>query len=343
MTRRTVRFTVAAMLALFTVLASWTATAHTFAPALLELRELGADRVSVRWKQPAVRVMGSNIQPVLPIDCVGIGKPQVTQEGTGQVASWEIECPSGLIGKSVGVEGIASSRAPVLLRIELEDGRSIGQVLQPEHPSLTVKADMGEIDVFRAYTQLGTGHILSGWDHLLFVLGLVLLVGWGRKLLWTVTAFTLGHSLTLALAVLGLVNLSQATIEVAIAASIYLLAIDLARKGIKKPSMVERWPWGIASLFGLLHGLGFAGALREVGLPTDEIPLALFSFNIGIELGQLLFVATILAVWATLRAIPWTWPVWVERAPAYAIGSLAVFWIFERLTRQILASTPMGT
>lgn len=306
------------------------AVAHPFGPALLELQELGSDRVSVRWKQPAARVMGSNIQPVLPVDCMGIGKPEVTREGTGMVATWEIRCPGGLVGKSVGVEGIASSRADVLLRIGLADGRSLGQVLTPDAPSFTVAADSGTSAVFGGYAKLGIEHILTGWDHLLFVLALVLIVGWGRNLLWTITAFTVGHSATLALAVLGLVNVPQALTEAAIAASIYLLAIGLARKGTK-PTFIERQPWGVAGLFGLLHGLGFAGALNAVGLPVGDIPLALFAFNVGIEVGQLLFVAVVLAFWVALRAVPWEWPVWAVRAPAYGIGTLAVFWVCARV------------
>ncbi|MCP3983595.1 MAG: HupE/UreJ family protein [bacterium] len=328
----------AAWLATLCCLVAASANAHQFAPALLALQELGEDRVSVRWKQPSVRVMGSNLQPVLPVDCVGIGEPRVIREGTGMVATWLISCRDGLLGRSIGVEGIPSSRADVLLRIGLLDGRSLSQVLTPEQPSLTVNEKAGSMGVFRGYAGLGVEHILTGWDHLLFVLGLVLLVGWGRRLLWTVTAFTTGHSLTLALAVLGLVKFPQAPIEAAIAASIYLLAVELACKGIGKVSLMERWTWSIAGLFGLLHGLGFAGALSEVGLPAGDIPLALFAFNVGIEVGQLLFVALVLVLWRGTLSLRTEWPVWVSRAPAYGIGTLAVFWFCERVTGILLAS-----
>ncbi len=321
-----------AVLLLAGVLA-WPASsqAHRFAPALLELVETAPERAAVSWKQPAVRVQGSRLRPVLPVECTGIGDPEVRREGTGLRARWEIECPNGLAGKTVGVEGIASSRADVLLRVALLDGRRLRRVLTAEAPSFEIREDEGRLGVFESYTGLGAEHILSGWDHLLFVLALVLIVGWGRSLLWTVTAFTLGHSVTLALASLGLVTVPQAPIEAAIALSIYILAVELTSSVRGKKTLTQRAPWIIASSFGLLHGLGFAGALAEVGLPGDEIPLALFSFNVGIELGQLAFVAAVLVVAAALKAVPMRWPEWSAALPAYGIGSLAIYWFFERL------------
>ena len=165
---------------------------------------------------------------------------------------------------------------------------------------------------------------------MLFVLALVLLVRQRRALLWTITAFTLGHSITLALAILEWVVLPQAPIEAAIAFSIYVLAVEIVRRDDGRPSALERRPWWVAGLFGLLHGLGFAGALAEVGLPENEIPLALVSFNVGIEIGQLLFVAAVLVGCRVLRALPVKWPQGVATVPAYAIGILAAFWFFER-------------
>ena len=283
------------------------------------------------WKQPAVRVQGSRLRPVLPVECEGIGEPVVAREGTGIRARWEIECPGGLAGKTVGVEGIASSQADVLLRIALTDGRRLRQVLTAEAPSFTITGDAGRFGVLESYTVLGVEHILSGWDHLLFVLALVLLVGWGRQLLWTVTAFTLGHSVTLALASLGLVSVPQGPMEAAIALSIYVLAVELTRKSRGRRTITQRSPWLVATGFGLLHGLGFAGALSEVGLPSGEIPLALFAFNVGIELGQLAFVAVVLLATAALVRLPWRWPRWAAAVPAYGIGTFAVYWVCERV------------
>jgi len=306
------------------------ALAHQFAPALLEIEERSADEAAVKWKQPAVRVQGSQLRPVLPVECEGLGDSEVKQEGTGIRASWKIRCPGGLTGKLVGVEGIAGSQADVLLRIALRDGRHIRHVLKAEAPSFRIDADSSHTGVVKDYAALGVRHILLGWDHLLFVLALVLLVGWGKSLVWTVTAFTAGHSVTLALASLGLVHVPQAPIEAAIALSIYFLAVELisARQG--KRTLTQRAPWAVAAGFGLLHGLGFAGALSEVGLPTAEIPLALFSFNVGIELGQLAFVAAVLLVAAALRKIPVAWPRWTKAVPAYGIGAMAAFWFLQR-------------
>lgn len=318
------------LLALLVLAAAVPARAHQFAPALLEIDETSATEAAVRWKQPAVRVQGSKLRPVLPVECEGLGDPQVQQEGTGLRASWRMKCQGGLTGKSVGVEGIAGSQADVLLRITLRDGRRIRHVLKAETPSFKIDADSSQAGVFKDYAELGVGHILLGWDHLLFVLALVLLVGWGKSLAWTITAFTAGHSVTLALASLGVVHVPQAPIEAAIALSIYVLAIELTSAYRGKRTLTQRAPWAVAAGFGLLHGLGFAGTLAEVGLPTAEIPLALFSFNIGIELGQLAFVGVVLLVAGALRRVPVTWPRWAQAVPAYGIGTMAAFWFLQR-------------
>lgn len=306
------------------------ALAHQFAPALLELEELSAERARVSWKQPAVKVQGSQLRPVLPPECRGVGEPKIETQGTGLRATWEIACPGGLAGKSVGVEGIASSQADVLLRVTLRDGRALREVLKPETPSFRIEADSSRWGVFKDYAKLGIEHILLGWDHLLFVLALVLLVGWGRSLLWTITAFTAGHSVTLALASLGFVNVPQAPMEAAIALSIYFLAVELAGAKAGKKTLTQRAPWAVAGSFGLLHGLGFAGALAEVGLPKAEIPLSLFGFNAGIEIGQLAFVGVVLLAAAALKRLPLAWPKWSAALPAYGIGALAVFWFLQR-------------
>jgi hydrogenase/urease accessory protein HupE len=194
-----------------------------------------------------------------------------------------------------------------------------------------VPAGESKLGVVRGYTRLGVEHILTGWDHLLFVLGLVLLVGRGRTLLWTITAFTVGHSITLSLAVLGFARIPPAPVEVLIACSIFIVGVELTREMSGRATWTHRLPWAMALAFGLLHGLGFAGALAQVGLPADEIPLALFSFNVGIEVGQLLFVGLVLAARVALRMLPVRWPQASALIPAYAIGSLAAYWVFERV------------
>lgn len=304
-------------------------SAHTFAPALLELRESEA-HTEVRWKQPEVRAAGSELRPLLPESCQPIREPALHKEGTGIVLTWQAACAEGLAGQTIAVKGIAGSRADVLLRVELADGRSMRHVLTADRSSYQVPERENALDVLRGYAGLGIEHILSGFDHLLFVLGLVLMVEGGRRLVLTVTAFTLGHSVTLALAVLGVVEVPPGPTEAAIAFSIYLLAVELTRRKRPEATWMRRSPWTVAGLFGLLHGLGFAGALSEIGLPAGEIPLALFAFNLGIEAGQLAFVALILSLGWLLRAIPIQLPAQLAHAPAYGIGSLAAFWVLER-------------
>lgn len=306
---------------------------HAFAPALLELREQATGQINIRWKQPTTQFAGSSLQPLLPESCQTINQPTVSTEGTGTVVTWGIDCKNSLVGLPIEVSGIAPSRADVLLRIQLADGHVMQHVLTPDKPIYIVPARETLLDIMLSYGQLGVEHILSGPDHLLFVLALILLIRGVRLLIWTITAFTIGHSVTLALAVLGILQIPQQPVEWLIALSIFFLAVELARRENKTPTLLQRRPWFIAGSFGLLHGLGFAGALREVGLPENDIPLALLSFNLGIEAGQLAFVGVVLAVLLMLHMMPLRWPIKCFRPldiPAYFIGSLAAFWCIER-------------
>ncbi len=233
-----------------------------------------------------------------------------------------------LVGQRIGVQGLHERATDALLRIRLADGRLIETVLRGDAPVISIPERTGRLDVLHGYLRLGFEHILSGPDHLLFVLGLVLLVRGRRRLLWTITAFTAGHSVTLSLAVLGFVHIAPAPVEALIAFTIFVVAVKLTGD---RQGWAQRFPWAMAGAFGLLHGLGFAGALAQVGLPDAEIPLALFSFNVGIELGQLCFVACVLGSRAALHLLPVHWPRATDLIPAYTIGSLAVFWMLARL------------
>lgn len=331
--RKTLSLVLAVVLLGFVVLP---VSAHTFAPALLEIQQGADEKVNIRWKQPAIKAVGSQLLPRLPETCQAQGAPAVHEEGTGIIMTWEAECSVSLVGETIRVDGIAGSRADVLLRLELDDGRSLRHVLTADAPSYLVPETESLADVMVGYAGLGVEHILGGFDHLLFVLGLVLLVTGGRRLLVTVTAFTLGHSVTLALAVLGFVHMPSGPTEAAIALSIYVLALELVRRKTSQESLMQRSPWLVAGLFGLLHGLGFAGALSEIGLPAHEIPAALFAFNVGIEVGQLAFVAVVLAVGWMLTRCPerWTEQAWTQslaQVPTYVIGSLSAFWFLERV------------
>jgi hypothetical protein len=307
------------------------APAHPLAPSLLQLEEVGGSRVRVVWKTPVLRVPGSRLRPILPAACRPVGEREGRQEGTAWIEQWHAEC-GALVGATVRVEGIAASKADVLLRVALADGRSFRHVLTAEAPSFLIPEREKPGDVARGYAGLGLEHILGGFDHLLFVFGLVLLVRGRRALLWTVTAFTLGHSVTLSAAVLGVVHIAPRPVEVLIAFSILLLAAELARGEEAPPTLMRRFPWLMAFSFGLLHGLGFAGALAEVGLPEGEIPLALFSFNAGIEIGQILVVVLVLGGRAALSPLTARLPARTVLVPPYVIGTLAAFWCFERLS-----------
>jgi hydrogenase/urease accessory protein HupE len=306
------------------------ASAHPLAPSLLELREMGGGRFEVTWKTPALRPRGVDPTPSLPARCRQLSVPKTAREDDAVWLRWIVDCGAeGLTGEAIGVSGLGDSGLPALVRVTLADGRLVQGVVTAARPSIVVPARPRPWDVVRDYARLGVEHILGGPDHLLFVFGLVLLAGTARRVAATVTAFTFGHSATLSLAALGFVKLPTAPIEMLIAASILALAAELAREP-DRPTLMRRFPWVMAATFGLLHGLGFAAALAEAGLPQGDIPLALFAFNVGIELGQLAFVLVVLALGRALRRVPLRLPVWTRHVPVYAMGTLAAYWWFER-------------
>jgi hydrogenase/urease accessory protein HupE len=310
-----------------------TAFGHPLSPTLLELKQRpGGSVFDVRWKTSVLRVPGSDLQPQLPEHCHPVEAMTAVEEANSLLRTWPIDCGErGLLGSAVGFSGLGPAKIDGLVRIELASGKVVRGVVRSTEPTLTVPADEGTGNVFLDYLRLGFDHILGGLDHLLFVFGLLLLVDGTRTLIKTITSFTVGHSVTLSLAALGLVRYPTRPIELVIALSVFVLAVELTRDPHGKPTLMRRWPWAIAMGFGLLHGLGFAGALAEVGLPRQDIPLALFSFNVGIELGQLVFVFFVLALQRILHAAVDTVPRWAEMIPLYTMGSLAAFWCFERL------------
>ena len=313
------------------VLGAVPARAHPLAPALLELRERGGGRVEVKFKTPAVAVRGTNLAPLLPESCSAPTASTSEREGGGVVERYAVACSASLTGARIGIRGLEASPTDALLRVELADGRRIQAVLRSSEPSLVIPERPSRLAVLRDYVRLGVEHIASGFDHLLFVFGLLVLVGARmRPLLKTVTAFTLGHSVTLSLAVLGFVAFPSGLVELAIAGSIFVLGAELAQGPDVPPGRLRRFPWMMAGAFGLLHGFGFAGALAEVGLPSGEIPLALFAFNVGIELGQLAFIGLVLAAWRLVIRAHVPLPSWSSALPAYGVGCLAAYWCIAR-------------
>ncbi len=308
------------------------ARAHPLNPALLDVHERGDGSCDVRWRVPVAGPVLAPITPELPAGWRVREAPQSELVAAGQSVGtrWRVDCgPAGLVGARLAVAGLDARRTDALVRVARADGTTLQAVLRPGAAAFVIAPLRSSGGVFRAYLTLGVRHILSGADHLLFVLGLLLLVGDRRRLLWTVTAFTAGHSVTLSLAALGVVRAPPRPVELLIAMTILVVGVELTL-----PATARRLgprPWRIAFLFGLLHGLGFAGALAQVGLPPREIPLALLSFNIGIELGQLAFIGVVLALQRAWQARPLMRARWLVRLPPYVIGSLAVFWILQRL------------
>lgn len=311
--------------------AASTVVAHPLDPALLEIRESPTGTLEVLWRLPVSQTAGEPLRAVLPEGCTSLSAPHASRAGSRITMRWRAQCGvGGLVGSGIGVHGLRERRTDAVLRVHLADGRLFQSVLRGDAPTFTVPENAGRFDVLRDYLLLGFEHILGGPDHLLFVFGLVLLVHGRRRLFWTITAFTAGHSVTLALAVLGVVKVPSHPVEALIALTIVVVAVELTRAGRGHETWIQRFPWAMAFTFGLLHGLGFAGALTEIGLPANEVPLALAAFNIGIEAGQLLCVAVILMVAAGLRRVPVPLPTAIRHIPSYAIGSLAVFWVLER-------------
>jgi hydrogenase/urease accessory protein HupE len=314
------------------------ASAHGMAPALLEIEELAEHRLAVSWKIPMLQLTGVTLTPVLPPECIRDSAADETSAIDSVTARWVVRCDAqGLVGRTVGVEGLTTGQTDALVRVTLADGHVVQAVLRASEPHLTIPARPGRLDVLRSYGALGVEHILTGVDHLLFIGGLLLLVGGGRRLLQTITAFTAGHSVTLSLAALGIAAMPSRLAEVAIAGSVFILAVELARPTRSTPSLLRRLPWVMAGLFGLLHGLGFAGALAEVGLPVGEIPSALCAFNVGIEAGQLAFVGALLAIGWSVQQVEILRTQRLQRVPVYVMGSLASLWLLER-TAALVAS-----
>jgi hydrogenase/urease accessory protein HupE len=348
------------------------ARAHEVRPAFLELTERAPGEFDVLWKVPAMggkplageelphpqpSLAGNSdapnksmpcgcpaptaaelsrwvlpIHPSLPKDSQIIVPSRAERLFGAEVKRWTIKTgPNGLDGGEIAVHGLQTTMVDVLVRIAFADGRVVSRLLRPDAPSFVLeKAHAGRAT--GGYFVLGVEHILLGIDHLLFVLALVLIVRGVRLLVKTITAFTIAHSLTLALATLGVVHVPSAPVEAVIALSIVFVAAEIVRSHRGQRGLTEQAPWLVAGLFGLLHGFGFAGALAQVGLPQNDIPLALLFFNLGVEAGQLVFVGAVLALIAGVRRVRLPALEWTRLATPYVIGCVAMFWVIQRIS-----------
>jgi hypothetical protein len=307
------------------------ANAHESRPAYLQITLTETDEVRALLKVPAIGDQRLGLYLKLPAECVASAEPaRFLIDNAFSERSVHV-CDGGLVGKMVSIDGLQSTLTDVLVRVQRPDGLTQVARLTPTTTAFEVEATPSAWAVATTYLVIGAKHILMGIDHLLFVLALLLLVSGLRMLLWTITAFTAAHSLTLAAATLGWVAVPQAPIEAVIALSIVFVASEIAQVSRGKSSNMSRRPWVVAFAFGLLHGFGFAGALTEVGLPESAIPIALLFFNLGVEVGQIAFVITVLAAMAVARRYLGAPQSSVRMAAAYAIGTVAAFWSIERI------------
>ena len=315
------------------------ALAHEIRPALLDITEQREGQFHVLWKVPVLANKALSIAPRFPANMSLLGQPTVQHLPGARIERMRFRSDgSPLAGQSITIDRLSENQIDVLVQVNLADGSNHSAILRPKSPSFEVPERESYGGVAWSYLQMGTTHILSGVDHLLFVLALMLIVPNYWALFKTITAFTVAHSLSLGLAALGLLQVPSGPTEAVIALSILFLAVEVVHKRRGKVSLTERHTWLVAFTFGLVHGLGFAGALSQVGLPDHAIPLALLMFNIGVECGQILFLGAVLVIVAVLHRLPLRFPQGSWRAMPYAIGSAAAFWTIDRVVSIFQAS-----
>jgi hydrogenase/urease accessory protein HupE len=303
--------------------------AHELRPAYLDLRETAEETYALLWKKPAGEVR-LEIAPVIPEGCHVARRDSEQLTSAAVLTRATMICSGGLSGKTLRVAGLETTVTDVLVRVQHRDGRLESHLLKPANPSVTFGVQMSWSARSGAYLRLGVEHILLGVDHLLFVLGLLLIVADRWTLVKTITSFTVAHSITLALATLGYASAPVAPLNAAIALSILFLGPEVVRRWRGQTSFTIRHPWIVAFAFGLLHGFGFASGLSAIGLPKVEIPLALLLFNVGVEIGQMFFVALFLLLLRAFQTLEIAWPQPVNFLPGYVVGSLGAYWTIQR-------------
>jgi hypothetical protein len=332
--RSAVQGLLALLATIVTLVAPPLAAAHELQPGFLELKEVAPGRYDVLWKLPSLGEASDvrmPLAPIFPDTCRQLGDARTERSGTAWVFTARLDCKGGLAGRTLAIEGLEAFTTDVLVRAQHADGGVETHILKPIQPSVTLRSAGDARRGALAYLYLGVEHILLGLDHLLFVLGLLLIVRDRWMLVKTVTAFTVAHSITLAVATFGIATVPPLPLNAAIALSILFLGPEIVRRWRGETSFTICHPWVVAFAFGLLHGFGFASGLAQLGLPKGEIPLALLLFNVGVELGQLAFVLVILLLERAFRQLQIHWPILVQRLPGYAVGTLGAFWTIQRV------------
>jgi hydrogenase/urease accessory protein HupE len=305
--------------------------AHEIRPAFLEINQTASDRFNLLWRIPIMA--GMRLPIMLTIPGARNLKPPTIEEFSDSIVErrWIDVGPKGLAGEHIEFLGLQLTITDVLVRVQMLDGREWTTIARPSQPWVEIGASQTWLDVAGTYIVEGIRHILFGADHMLFVLGLLLIVKNRWMLLKTVSAFTVAHSITLAVATLGYAEVPALPLNAAIALSILFLGPEIVRSWRGETSFTIDHPWVVAFAFGLLHGFGFASVLTSAGLPRHELPLALVSFNVGVELGQVGFIGIILALESSFRVLEVRWPRWAQLLPGYTVGSLGAFWTVQRL------------
>ena len=319
-----------AVVVVYSLFTNAAALGHEMRPGYLEITERDTGEYDVYWKVPRTAGMKLNISPVFSDHFEPVGPTSRRVLGDAVVEQWSVRSHEPLAGQTIEIAGLEKTMTDVLVRLSLLAGNTTIR-LTAATPSYSIPTQPTVLTIAWTYFVLGVEHILFGIDHLLFVLALLLIVDGSWKLVKTITAFTIAHSITLALATVGLIHVPGPPVEAVIALSIVFVAVEIVKRERGVIGLTQRQPWIVAFSFGLLHGFGFAGALVEIGLPTSDLPMALLTFNIGVEIGQLIFVVAFLLAWRLVRSVPLSWPSWSAKVLPYAIGSIAAFWVIDRV------------
>lgn len=325
--------TVRLLLLLAMLAATTPVMAHEVRPAFLQIRQIDTSTYDILWKTPAQGDMRLALNVILPSECRHVAEPRATLVEGAVIQRWRSDCTGGLLGKQVTIENLETGLTDVILRFEPLSDPPKTLRINGAAPHAVIPSRQSFGQVAETYFRLGVEHILFGFDHLLFVLCLLILVGDFKRLLGAITAFTLAHSITLAGTTIGWLHLASAPVEACIALSIAFIAAEIIKARGGRTGAIQRWPWLASFTFGLLHGFGFASALREIGLPDGAVPLALLFFNAGVEAGQVLFIVAVLTVRLGWRKYAPPPPAWAWRTPPYIAGTVACFWFIERSTR----------